>query len=440
MFLRKKYATAVEELLKAKAINPQDANLYYFLGRVYQAKEDFKKAYSFYELTLQKRNTHHKTHYWWAKALIEQTELSSLHRSSERNEDWIKEALEHLSEACVLDPQKDLYFYTKAKILLLATRRKEAIEAIQAAIDLKGENINYLLLLMRIAHEDGDNVLAVKTAEDVLAKNKFNREANLFLGNTAYEQEDYHKAAAHFKRLRALEIKIGGSTYTSTVKFAFQLGRSLFEVGEFPAASRVFSPIAKQSSNAMLYGARCHSSVGRFDSAIKILRSLIRHHGEVPEARYYLASTLGNLGKYSSALKEVELSTGQDSSVRNLCLSARLLVRMERFEEATKELEKAREMAPTSDEVYFEQGRMEYLSGDYSKAQDTFKQTLQQKPSDARYHLWIGRTMLAQEKKDMAAQYFKSALKYSSNCKYNSEQIRTMKADVYYNLGRNYQK
>ena len=435
--LQQEYSRALGELEVMQAADPERSEVDHCFGRVYQAMGRFEEAYKAYAAALEKDPARHDTQYWWARAWVEQAQASSLPPSGDERRRWMAEAVNHLNEAIKLDPQNDVYPYAKAKVLLLLSKVKEAIEALQTAIALRDDNVEYHLLLMRVAREHDDHQQAQGAGEAVLRLDEHNREALLLVGNIAYEQEDYAKAAAHFERLRKQEMKQGGSTHATTPEFACRFGRSLFEVGKYIAASRVLNTIAKESSSAMLYGARCHSRTGRFDSAAKILRSLLHRYGEVPEARYYLAATLANLGDYDGALKQtVRSGQAKEWAARSLCLAARVLMRTGRLEQAAEHLDKARHLAPTKEEIYFERGRLACLHGDPSEAQTAFKQALRESPSEARSHLWLGRTFLAEGRTDLARRHFHLALANASQCGYDLEQTKALAAEAHFDLGR----
>jgi len=437
LLLQQEYALALHKLEEIQATEPQRSEVDHYLGRVNQAMSRFEDAYKAYASALAKDGTRHATHYWWARALVEQVQKSSLPPSGEERHRRLEDAMAHLNQAIKVDPQNDTYAYAKAKVLLLLSKANEAIEALQTAIALKDDDVEYHLLLMRVAKEYDDDVQAQSAGEAVLGLDEHNQEALLLVGNIAYDQEDYAKAAMHFERLRKQEMKLGGSTYTTTLEFAYRFGRSLFEVGKYIVASRVLNAIAKESSSAMLYGARCHSRTGRFDSAAKILRSLLRRYGEIPEARYYLAATLANLRDYDGALEQaVRSGRAKEWAARSLCLSARVLMRTGRLEQAAEHLDKAQRLAPTKEEIYFEKGRLAYLHGDLPEAQTAFNQVLRESPSEARSHLWLGRTFLAEGRIDLARRHFRLALANASHCGYDREQMRTLTADAHFDLGR----
>ena len=436
-FVRKEYARAVKVLQQATVISPEDAETHYYLGRSQQAIGFHRDAFTSYARAVQTAISHHAAHYWWGRALIEQAEMSGATRSSEFCQTRIAEALDHILAATRLDPRNDLYYYALAKVNLLVGRAPEAIEAIRAAIAADGSKVAYHVLLANLARQANDIALAKGAASAALAVDPANREATMILGDIAFELEDYSEAAERLEWLRSLEVKAGVGTYTGTLEFAWRLGRSLFEIGKYQAASRAFGAIAKHSRDAMFYGARCHSCSNRFDSAAKLFRMLLRQYGEDPEARYYLASSLGNLGEYDKALEEAKrIADHREWAARSLCLSAKLLVRQGQWDAGAEYLKRAKEIAPSNEEVQFERGRVACVRGDFAEAVTAFEAALRQAPADARLHLWLGRALFAQGKDELAYRHFKRALAGAGHGGLSVEETRALAADAHFHLGR----
>ncbi len=432
-----RYSDAVAALEKAGTLDPADADVPYYLGRVRQAEGNHEEAVRAYAKALEVSDKHHQAHFWWARSLMERVRDRSAALSEENRRVLMDEALQHLEAAAGLDPDNDFYLSEQADVLLLAGRPRDAIKAIEAAIILDENNIDHHLWLLRVAIEQQDSALAKSAAEHLVAKDSRNRQARCLLGNDAYVRQAYAEAADHFERVYVQPSQDGRLGAGWDEEQTYRFGRSLFEVGRHVSASRVLAAVAKTSRDAMFYTARCHSQTGRFASAGRIFRALLERFGDEGQARYYLATSLGNAGDYDQALAEADRLAAQDEwKARGLCLAARLLMRMGRLDDARARLAQAEAAAPEHEEVHFEKGRLACIAGDCAAAQRAFECILQARPSDARSHLWLGRALLAQSQLEAARKHFQLAIEHASRDAGDAPQIKEVLADAHYYLGR----
>ena len=434
-FRRRSHRRASLWLQKARELNPDQADIYWYMGRTHQATGAFDDAFADYHYALELDETHFEAEHSWGSALIQWAETVPPDRRKQRWDRRVQRAIERIERALELAPSRDDFLFSLSKALALAGRMAEAIEAARSAIALNRTNADYLLHLGKLGRDTGDLAMAMQEVQNALAADSLHAEANLVYGNLCFEQGDYEKAAAHLQRVQAIETRRGRAVFSETVQFRYRLGRSLFEIGKYRRASRTLAPAVRESRDAMFYAGRCHTCTDHFDSAVKIFANVLRRYGEEGEARFYLAATHANLEQYDQALEEAKpLEEQPDWGVRAMCLGGRVLARMGRLDAAVDKLEQARQRAPTDADVNFEIGRLACARGDYDQAVASFESSLKRDPDDVRSHLWMGRARWSQGQIDDASEHFQRVVGAAESG--DGEDIRLLAGDAYFHLGR----
>jgi len=392
------YWHATVEFNKARSLGIETAELHWYLGRAHEMRKHWQKASKEFDAALSIDETYHLAH--GAKGQILLSCIDQKVVDTSRIPDGaIKDSIAHLERATILAPDHHEYFCALARVYGLAGKKNETIAAFQSAIALKPDDIEYRILLARFAHKTGVRDVTKREVVAVLNIQPGHVEANWILGDLAFDETEYATAAERLEYVRRAETRKGGQGFSNNPDFAFRLGRSLFEVGKYQEASRALSPVAKQSRRAMFYAGRCHSCTGHFESAARIFQRTLSTFGEDPEARFYLAATLGNVGSnYAEALDiaaPLENHEEWEWRPRGLCLSGRLLLASGQLDAAAEKFEKARALSPEDRSADFELGRVAFLRGDLERAASAFQSVLDHSPDDFRSLVWLGRTQFA---------------------------------------------
>lgn len=427
------YDRALREVKQAARLNPENAHAHWALGQIRKARGEREEAIAAYRRALELREDHHGAHHALGNAL-----LGGKGRAAEAAtlSDEFSEAIDHLRAAAHAAPRRADYWADLARACRAAGRAEEAVEAARAGVEADEGSVECHALLAELGRETGDADLAQEAARAALELDPMHPMANYVRGNVAFEQGDFADAAEHLERVRRVEAQRGVQELSGDLEFSYRLGRSLYEQAEYVRASRVLGPVAKASRDAMFYVARCHTHAGRYESAARILRALLRRYGEDAEARYYLAATFGNMQAYKAALHEADrLVADEQWGVRAECLAGRVLALDGRFDEAEERLDRAAALAPDSGEVHFERGHLACARGEFDRAVAEMDMALRTAPERSRWQLWLGRALYGRGRYDEAEKQFQSVLSSGAAGAPVGER-ESLLADAHYHAGR----
>lgn len=435
-FIQGDYESALQFFRKAKQLNPDHANIYWYMGRISHEQEYFDDSIKYFTKALKHDGSHAGAHFSWARAL-ESTIDDTTPKGSEAWESKMSEILPHYEKAVEFAPDNGMYAFEMARIYMLTGKSESDVAAaVKTALDLNPENAKYRMILAKQALSEGNLKLAMKIAQVSIRRNPDDREANYLLGSLFFEKKDFIKAAKLLQYVNVLEGQDKKQVFSDTPEFAYRLGRSFYEIGQYIRAITSLSPIATQSRDAMFYLGRSYSRKGHFRKAAKILLSLINQHGEEFEARFYLAATLGNMDEFAKGAAALKpLLPNKEWKSRAVCLYSRLLTCMGRKEEALNYLKQIEDDTTHRILVQFEKGRLLCVTGNYESAVTELESAIKMAPEDLFSHFWLGRALFALTDYDNAATHFNYVLKGVRKEK-QDDKIRDISADVYYHLGR----
>ncbi|MFO7956141.1 MAG: tetratricopeptide repeat protein [Candidatus Brocadiia bacterium] len=427
------YDRALGEVKQVTRLNPENAHAHWAMGQIGEVRGEREEAIAAYRRALELREDHHAAHHALGKALLAGGGAAA---EGAARRDELAEAIDHLRAAAHAAPRRPDYWADLARACRAAGRAQEAVEAARAGVEADEGSVDCHALLAELGRETADADLAQEGARAALELDPMHSMANYVRGNVAFEQGDFAAAAEHLERVRRGETQRGVQELSGDLEFSYRLGRSLYEQGEYVRASRVLAPVAKASRDAMFYVARCHTHAGRYESAARILRALLRQYGEDAEARYYLAATFGNMQAYKAALHEADRLVGDEEwGVRAECLAGRVLALGGRFDEAEERLKRAAALAPDSGEVHFERGRLACARGEFDRAVEEMDMALRTAPERSRWQLWLGRALYGQGRCDEAEEQFKSVLTSGAAGAPVGER-ESLLADAHYHAGR----
>ena len=430
---RKDIRRAVERFLKAKALGMAGAEVFWYLGRCYEAQRRRDLARQAFDHAVAADPTHHPSRHARGRMALAQAEKAASKGEAPRQ--MIEDAVAHLRTAAELAKDRDDYWFDLARAYDLADQTNLAIAAVQSALNIQPESADYHGFLARQARKAGNRELAKRAAGETLRRVPRHVEASFILGEIEFEEGDYESAAEHLDWVRKAEAA-STCRFSGTDEFAYRLGRSWFETGKYRAATKILAPLAGRSRNALFYSGCCHLRSDRFDSAAKIFWQVLSTYGEEPEARFHLATSLANLGEHARALQTTSpLEADAAWTDRALRLSGRLLAAMRRLDEAAAKFELARRAAPDDADLAFELGRVAFIRGDFADAAAILESAAGRKPDDVRLLVWLGRTRLAMHDYARATTALEAALSASPS-DLAADDLQALRSDAHYELGR----
>ena len=170
----------------------------------------------------------------------------------------------------------------------------------------------------------------------------------------------------------------------------FSLGRRNQEAQDVLAAGLKSVP----NSSLLLYGqAVIAESIGLYDQAVTLSKQSIAQKAEQPDAWGLLGSAYVRLGRMDDAVQAFEQAVryGGDTHVR--VNYAECLIRMDRTEQAAKQLRELQLREPNNAEVARATGKLYRAKGDFAKAEPVLKRAVQLDPNDYDAHFNLAETL-----------------------------------------------
>ena len=280
-------------------------------------------------------------------------------------------AIRHLERALKIDPE-----YHKGLILLgeLYASSKlsfKAIEMLEKSIKIKPENQRGYLALATVYLNRGDHDNAIKTFNRFLEIKPDSVLSYYYLGRIEAERENLVKAREHYQK--ALEINPGFSAvYTELAQ--------IYEVeGDFEKAAQIYENVLKLSPNdiqsrlrigqiriqqgrladalpyfewiaenaeenisAMVKTGLINFELERYEDAAEWFRKALVIEAEADKVRYYLSTTLEELGDFDGAAKEFKkVPEGDSTFIDSKIHLAYIYDRQKNFDKAIEVLDEA---------------------------------------------------------------------------------------------------
>ena len=289
-----------------------------------------------------------------------------------------KEAIEQLEKTAKLKfyNRNPIIDYNLGLAFLAAEERTRAYDALQRATSNQPGYVDALLVLSRMALEDGQPAQVVGAMEAVLKARPGFAQAEITLADAHRRLGQFKESAAVFQK----RITDGRGTADDQIFLGSVLRQDNDLVGARVAFEKA-AEIAPQSHVPIFYLAELDLKERKYDSAEKRLNSLIDNPDIAAEAYY----TLGRVYRAAKDTEKEEAAFLKASELRPTYIQAheRLVdtyAREDRLEEALGQLDTLLENTPSHAPALIRKALIHERLGDPQKAVDTYDALRQTDP------------------------------------------------------------
>ena len=319
----------------ARRIDPNRAEPYETLGRIYLARRDTARAQEMYARAIELKPD-------FTSARLALGTLLDLTKQTEA-------ALQQYDAAAAADPQSQPAVVAKVHALLRAKRPDEAITFLEALIKRQGETAPLLTLLGNVYLAKGQGPKAEAEYRRAIKANETYAPARFAMARRALAAGNEEQAIVHLRGVLA-----GAPAHT-----------------------------AAGSALAALYARET-----RYDQAIQVLEPVAGANPRLPELRLQLAELYLQKGRYDDALHSVEPLLGKGS----VLVPARLIAGLAHLGksepgEAIREIEQAVQANPKLAAAHYYLGRALVARGEVEAAKKSYQRALELEPGLAQVRI-----------------------------------------------------
>jgi len=275
-----------------------------------------------------------------------------------------------------------------AYCLLHLGRYREALEAINEALDSDPNNHFYLYLKGWIYYKMGDLGNAYKYLKPSSDKIK-NDNAYYLLGKIALEYEDYNKAIEYFNKAY--------QTNPKNVDTLVEIGKIYLLYGDLDSAVEYFCEYIKKNPNGkykIILDAiekskneiQVYNSIEeglnllkmkKYVEALKYFNKITKLIQNDEYSHYYKAVIFENFEEYGKALKEIEKALENSKNCLFYSKKGDILKYLKQYDEAITQYHNALKYNNECPYVYLGLGQLYFERGEYEKASECFDSLLE---------------------------------------------------------------
>ncbi|EHP85395.1 tetratricopeptide repeat protein [Methanotorris formicicus] len=314
-------------------------------------------------------------------------------------EDWVLKGDYYLEKGDYLNAFECYYralekkndpaiWYNLAYCLLHLSKYKEALEAINEALNSDPDNPQYLYLKGWIYYKMGNLGDAYEYLKESSNKLK-NDNVYYILGKIAMGFEDYNKAIEYFSEAHKINPK--------NVDALAEIGKIYLLHGDMDSGAEYFTEYLKRNPNGkykvvldfiekskneiqvydLMEGGLKYLKMKKHVEALKYFNKIVKLIQNDEYSYYYKAVIFENFEEYNKALKEIE--NALDISKNNIFYSKKgdILKHLKRYDEAIVQYQNALECNNECPYTYLGLGQLYFEIGEYEKASECFDNLLE---------------------------------------------------------------
>ncbi len=295
-----------------------EPEVHYSQGKYYEAKKDFKKAYSFYKRAIQTDDSHLPS--WkaladlyyiakdWTKALeyyyfVVKNDSSNPEIYSKLGDTYkglckYNDALKMYQKSWFFEPDNIDYYLKIAGCLYLCNKTNEAIESYLSIIEKNSQCFKAMYELGIIYYKIGKYTKAREYLEVSLEFEVFNQEILICLASLYQELEEYKLAIDIYIKLESISPDSHLSLHN--------LACAYYQIEEYENAEKKLIKLiqaGKASSHSYILLGLVYESLERTEDAIISYENSIRIDSINISAYLYLASCIRSQWKLNDALE-----------------------------------------------------------------------------------------------------------------------------------------
>jgi len=424
-FLNGDFSEGISRLIDALNLNSGRPLLYYWLGMGFLHQFDFdpEKVFSTFRTFIDFSFEEEQLLFKQGEAAYELGKLTinkiggfdtSIDISDSTNIEVLVESHYYFQIANTKDEKNSKYLFDLGRTFSLQTDSKNAIKYFRRAVRYSPKNKEYHYTLAQEFMKTNSLENAVKNLNKALAIDDEYESAHSLLAEIYLLLNNYEKAEEHCRAL----ISNGVEKLEYTLKLIHALyyqnkfNDIIEEIGEskFPLNTDYQNEVAFFIARALAKNDSLELSINWYERLPESSRNY-----------YYMGCTLATIGNLDAALSYFDkvLKLGNGFSNQSLIQQAKVLMKLDKSEDAETKLKKALESDENNPEPFLTLGQLYFNSGDYKNAQKLFRKTLKLNSKDymARYGIGIIR--------ELSEQYPEAIKEYERALKsYDSQMIK----------------
>ncbi len=432
--IERKWDVAIEVLLKAARLQPNNPDPYFYLGQSYQGLQQHDKAIEMFKKSIAlnpdlKHNDYQVTnaHFRLGQSLVKVGQ-------KEEGQKELQIASDLKAQALKRDEAKAEAFLNAES--LNETAIPEVAPGETATIpdsrqeELKSEVVFYTKVIAAAFENIG--LLNAERQQFRSASQSFSEAAKLDpelrdiyynLGLAYFKSESYKDAIAAFEN--ELRLK------PDDLRAKQLLGLSYFSIENYEKSAVILSEmVALKPTDVSLYYplALSLSKQGKTDEAQQVVRQMLAYGGDNAQVHIFLAKAYYDQDAPAKALDELKIALTLDSKVQLAHFYSGLVqLKLGKFAEAAKEFENELALNPADIQAKYHLGYVLLANQETGRGMQLMREVIQKDPAFSNAYFELGKSQLQQGDVKGAIMSLEKAAKLAPE-----------QAHVHYQLGRAY--
>ena len=401
------------ELKNVLQIDPKDSEAYFQLGKIFEQKSDYRKAFGYYTKAADLAPDNYEN----------QSKLGRFYLIFAGDKKLAKEKMDLILSK---EPENIYGLLLKSTILVVD---KKIPEALQISEDIFKRNPSYIdntLFLSSIYLEQKQPEKAIEVLESTLEKNKDNDEVTQKLAKTLLMNEEYDRAEVLYKERLAKKPDLFGRYAALAVFYNVKGDKAKAKSVLVDAIENDPDDVTRRLTLLQLI----QKNEG-LDSAKKELEKQIKSKPNLGELRLVLGGLYvqeKNFEKAKSVYEQAVTDFSEDATgITSRVVLATLYINKKQFDKAKKELNDALEISPNDPDVNLQLAKLAFNDKDYDKAILALRVVVKQSPDNIDAYFILAAAHIAKGEREQADAIIKTA--YDNN-RANKEAL--LKLAIYY--------
>jgi len=278
----------IQNMLLLEPLEPDSADIPYFVGEAYRFKEEYGQAANYYNRSIDINPD-------FAPAYLGLARVSLLSNPKFKADDLFKKAI-------ALDPNFGETYLERARYLISLGDYDKAFDDLEIAEKILPGSPDILLTYAQAYYAQDDLDKALEYAQKAYSADILNIPTYGLLGDLYIEQEEYEKA---------VEVLMLYTTYDTEDPTAYaKLGKAFYFLGEYQGAVDAITRGRQLSPNGLkkyyVYRGYANLELGNFDDAVDDLATAVDQDDQSFFARIGFAQALYGQGKFGTAFLQIE--------------------------------------------------------------------------------------------------------------------------------------
>jgi len=429
--IERKWDVAVEVLLKAVRLQPNNPDPYFYLGQSYQGLQQHDKAIEMFKKSIAlnpdlKHNDYQVTnaHFRLGQSLLKVGQ-------KEEGQKELQIAADLKAQAFKRDEAKGEAFLNAESLNETAMPEAETTITTDSQREALKTEVDFYTKVIAAAFEN-IGLLNAERQQFRSASQAFSEAAKLDpqlrdiyynLGLAYFKSESYKDAIAAFEN--ELRLK------PDDLRAKQLLGLSYFSIENFEKSAAILAEmVAVKPTDVSLYYplALSLSKQGKTDEAQQVVRQMLAYGGDNAQVHIFLAKAYYDQDAPAKALDELKIALTLDSKVPLAHFYSGLVqLKLGKFAEAAKEFENELALNPADIQAKYHLGYVLLANQETGRGMQLMREVIQKDPAFSNAYFELGKSQLQQGDVKGAIMSLEKAAKLAPE-----------QAHVHYQLGRAY--